>query len=103
MLKFFLWAVSFISQGKVQGPAAVIVPITTEVVKPSIVHIDTYMNGCTSFQVGNGTGCSWMCDYCASMVGPNYYFTDGVCTYEFGGCVGTPQLGVTYTCCAASL
>ena len=92
MLKFFLWAVSFISQGKVQGPAAVIVPITTEVVKPSIVHIDTYMNGCTSFQVGNG-----------SMVGPNYYFTDGVCTYEFGGCVGTPQVGVTYTCCAASL
>jgi len=59
-------------------------------------------NGCTSFSVSSGTGCAWMCNYCANALGTNnYYFTDGVCTYETGGCVGNPQAGVTYTCCAA--
>ena len=58
-------------------------------------------NACVSFQVSAGTGCQWMCNYCASTLGtPNYYFTDGVCTYETGGCVGSPQAGVLYTCCA---
>ena len=56
---------------------------------------------CVSFSVGSGTGCTWMCNYCASQLGTNnYYFTDGVCTYQTGGCVGNPQTGVTYTCCA---
>lgn len=59
-------------------------------------------NGCVSFQVGSGTGCDWMCNYCANQLGTNnYYFTTPVCTYETGGCVGSPQAGVTYTCCAA--
>ena len=57
-------------------------------------------NGCVSFQVGPGTGCAWMCNYCAKNVGPNYYFTTDVCTYEYGGCVGSPQVNTTYTCCA---
>jgi hypothetical protein len=56
---------------------------------------------CIQFSVGQGTGCAWMCNYCESQLGTsNYYFTDGVCTYEYGGCVGSPQTGVTYTCCA---
>ena len=56
---------------------------------------------CVSFSVGSGTGCTWMCNYCASQLGTNnYYFTDGVCTYQTGGCVGSPETGVTYTCCA---
>jgi hypothetical protein len=59
-------------------------------------------NGCVSFQVAPGTGCAWMCNYCASQVGPNYYFTDGVCSYESSGCMGSPQAGVSYTCCSAS-
>ena len=55
---------------------------------------------CVSFSVGAGTGCSWMCNYCQNQLGTsNYYFTDGVCHYETGGCVGSPQLGVVYTCC----
>ena len=59
-------------------------------------------NGCVSFQVGSGTGCDWMCNYCANQLGTNnYYFTTPVCTYQTGGCVGSPQAGVTYTCCAA--
>jgi hypothetical protein len=59
-------------------------------------------NNCVSFTVGQGTGCAWMCTYCAGALGTNnYYFTDGVCTYQTGGCVGNPQAGVTYTCCAA--
>ena len=34
---------------------------------------------CVSFQVGSGTGCQWMCNYCAQHLGTNnYYFTDGV-------------------------
>ena len=55
---------------------------------------------CVSFTVSPGTGCQWMCTFCANQLGTNnYYFTDSVCTYESGGCVGNPQAGVTYTCC----
>jgi hypothetical protein len=61
----------------------------------------TPQNNCISFSVGSGTGCQWMCNYCATQLGTtNYYFTNGVCTYETGGCVGNPQVGVTYTCCS---
>lgn len=55
---------------------------------------------CTSFQVAPGTGCDWMCNYCALHVGSSYYFTDGVCSYKSGGCVGSPQVNKTYTCCS---
>jgi hypothetical protein len=57
-------------------------------------------NQCIAFSVGPGTGCAWMCAHCADLLGPAYYFTDGVCTYQSGGCVGSPQTGVTYTCCS---
>ena len=58
-------------------------------------------DNCVSFTVSQGTGCSWMCEYCQNELGTtNYYFTDGVCNYEEGGCVGNPQVGVTYTCCS---
>jgi hypothetical protein len=60
-------------------------------------------NGCITFSVSQGTGCNWMCNYCSNQLGTNnYYFTDNVCTYESGvGCVGNPQQGKQYTCCAA--
>ena len=59
------------------------------------------MNNCVSFSVGSGTGCAWMCSYCANSLGTNnYYFTDSVCTYQSGGCVGNPVAGKTYTCCS---
>jgi hypothetical protein len=60
-------------------------------------------SNCVSFTVSSGTGCAWMCNYCANQLGTNnYYFTDGVCKYQDGvGCVGNPQLGITYTCCKA--
>jgi hypothetical protein len=55
---------------------------------------------CIQFTVGTGTGCEWMCNYCANELGTdNYYFTDGVCNYEAGGCVGNPIAGKLYTCC----
>jgi hypothetical protein len=58
-------------------------------------------NACVNFQIGANTGCDWMCNYCANQLGTNnYYFTTGVCSYQSGGCVGNPQTGVTYTCCA---
>jgi hypothetical protein len=58
-------------------------------------------NGCISFSVSSGTGCAWMCNYCANNLGTNnYYFTNGVCSYQSGGCVGNPQVGVQYTCCS---
>jgi len=58
-------------------------------------------NLCVQFSVASGTGCAWMCNYCASQLGTNnYYFTDNVCTYQEGqGCVGNPIAGKTYTCC----
>jgi hypothetical protein len=59
-------------------------------------------NNCVSFTVGSGTGCAWMCNYCASTLGTNqYYFVDNVCTYQTGGCVGNPVAGKSYTCCSA--
>lgn len=68
------------------------------VVEPLIVP----KNNCINFSVGEGTGCDWICNYCATQLGTdNYYFTTGVCTYQTGGCVGNPQSGVTYTCCSA--
>lgn len=62
-------------------------------------------NQCIQFSVSSGTGCAWMCNYCANQLGTNnYYFTDGVCSYQEGeGCVGNPIAGKTYTCCAISL
>ena len=60
-------------------------------------------NSCITFTVGSGTGCDWMCNYCSNQLGTtNYYFTSDVCTYESGGCVGSPSAGVQYTCCSVS-
>ena len=64
--------------------------------------IEKPIDGCIQFSVSSGTGCAWMCNYCANQLGTNnYYFTDNVCTYQIGeGCVGNPIAGKTYTCCA---
>ena len=62
-----------------------------------------HSNNCIQFTVGSGTGCDWMCNYCANQLGTyNYYFTDNVCTYQEGqGCIGSPVAGKQYTCCSA--
>lgn len=59
-------------------------------------------NQCIQFSVSQGTGCEWMCNYCANQLNTNnYYFTDNVCSYKQGqGCVGNPIAGKAYTCCA---
>ena len=59
-------------------------------------------NKCISFTIGQGTGCDWMCNYCAEMLGTsNYYFQDGICKYkEDSGCVGNPISGHKYMCCS---
>jgi hypothetical protein len=50
-----------------------------------------------------GSGCAYMCSWCAQQLQTdNYYWTSGVCTYQNGGCVGSPLAGVEYTCCRAS-
>ena len=60
-----------------------------------------YSNNCISFTVSVGTGCAWMCSYCANQLGTNnYYFKDNICTYQPGGCVGNPLSGINYTCCS---
>jgi hypothetical protein len=63
---------------------------------------NTPSNNCIQFSVSSGTGCAWMCNYCANQLGTNnYYFPDGVCSYQQGqGCVGNPIIGKTYSCCA---
>ncbi len=61
----------------------------------------TPVNNCIQFSVSSGTGCAWMCNYCANQLGTfNYYFPDSVCTYQSGGCVGSPVAGKTYSCCS---
>ncbi len=67
----------------------------------SIAALFTATRACETFQVAPGTGCAWMCEYCASKVGPDFYFTVPVCTYAEGGCVGVPQPSTMYTCCEA--
>ena len=58
-------------------------------------------NKCISFTIGLGTGCDWMCSYCASSLNTSsYYFNPAICTYQSGGCVGNPQPGVSYSCCS---
>jgi len=63
---------------------------------------DIPSNNCVTFSVSQGTGCAWMCSYCANQLGTNnYYFTDNVCSYQEGvGCVGNPTAGASYTCCS---
>ena len=63
---------------------------------------DIPSNNCIQFTVSSGTGCAWMCNYCANQLGTNnYYFTDGVCSYQQDqGCVGNPISGKSYTCCS---
>jgi hypothetical protein len=65
-------------------------------------NIQLPSNNCVQFTVFSGTGCQWMCNYCASQLGTNnYYFTDGVCSYQEGqGCIGNPIAGKSYTCCS---
>ena len=66
----------------------------TSIIKSSVV------NNCITFTVSQGTGCEWMCNYCSNQLGTdNYYFQDGVCKYQTGGCVGNPIAGKSYTCC----
>lgn len=62
-------------------------------------------SNCITFSVSQGTGCDWMCNYCANKLGTNnYYFTDNVCKYVDGtGCVGSPYAGVSYTCCSTTV
>jgi hypothetical protein len=73
-------------------------------VAASLSNYSSYTpNNCIQFSVGAGTGCDWMCNYCANQLGTNnYYFTDSVCKYQTGGCVGNPVVGKMYTCCSAS-
>jgi hypothetical protein len=68
----------------------------------ALVALFNTTESCETFQVAPGTGCAWMCDYCASKVGPDFYFTTPVCTYTQGGCVGNPLPNVPYTCCEAA-
>ena len=61
-------------------------------------------NNCYTFNVGQGTGCQYLCNLCSTQLGTNnYYFTDNVCTYDsgLGYCTGNPIAYKQYTCCAA--
>ena len=49
-----------------------------------------------------GSGCDYMCQWCQEQLGTDqYYWTTNVCTYDAttGGCQGSPQRDVEYTCC----
>lgn len=74
---------------------------STDVTTKNYFNELTPANNCIYFTVGSGTGCDWICNYCANMLSTgNYYFPDGVCTYMSGGCVGNPIAGKMYSCCA---
>ena len=55
---------------------------------------------CITYTIGEGTGCQFMCDYCAENLGTtNFYFTDWICQNKNGMRSGTPTAWETYTCC----
>ena len=55
---------------------------------------------CITFTIGEGTGCQFMCDYCAENLGTNnFYFTDWICKNRNGICTGSPMAYEEYTCC----
>jgi hypothetical protein len=85
--RIFLLAVSLLSA------------VSSKITCPNAVP----QNTCVTFSVSSGTGCAWMCNYCANQLGTNnYYFIDEVCSYQEGvGCVGNPIAGKSYTCCSA--
>jgi hypothetical protein len=99
-------ALAFLSLYSVFGGAGAGTGTVTDTVDVCTVSKEQLIipqTNCVSFSVTSGTGCAWMCNYCASQLGTNnYYFTTGVCTYQTGGCVGNPQAGVTYTCCTGA-
>ena len=71
------------------------------IVALTLLSVGFSSNSCVSFSVSSGTGCAWMCNYCAINLNTNnYYFTDGVCKYQSGGCVGNPLPNIQYTCCS---
>jgi len=78
--------------------------LTKATSQKEICEVFTPANNCVTFSVSEGTGCAWMCNYCANQLGTNnYYFTDGVCSYQQGvGCVGNPLAGKSYTCCSGA-
>ena len=80
-----------------------ILVITLLQITHTFAQICQATNNCISFTLSPGTGCAWMCNYCANNLGTdNYYFQPAICTYQSGvGCVGNPQAGVTYQCCSA--
>ena len=69
---------------------------------PNTPTPSTPSNQCVQFSISSGTGCAWMCEYCANQLGTNnYFFPDNVCTYQSNiGCVGNPIAGKTYSCCS---
>jgi hypothetical protein len=77
--------------------------IGTSVASLSPELLSSQSNKCVQFSVAPGTGCEWMCNYCANQLSTNnYYFTDDVCTYQQGqGCMGNPIAGKMYACCSA--
>ena len=76
---------------------------------------ENLQKSCITFSVAPGTGCEWMCNYCAKELNSNnYYFTDNVCKYsssnnwfshlfDLQGCIGSPEVGKEYTCCSNDL
>lgn len=81
--------------------SSIISILSVQSLETCVLNTTEVSNGCMSFSVGQGTGCAWMCQYCQTNLGTtNYYFTDGVCTYQSGGCAGNPVAGKQYTCCS---
>jgi hypothetical protein len=94
-----LFVASLVASLVLMFDASLVVSATQECKVETFTNVSA-PNGCISFTVGSGTGCAWMCEHCADALGPSYYFPDGVCAYQAGGCVGSPQAGVSYTCCS---
>jgi len=87
---------------RILGILASMIMLVSVEMKQTCESKELLANNCIQFSVGSGTGCAWMCNYCANQLGTNnYYFTDSVCSYQEGqGCVGNPVTGKTYTCCS---
>ena len=69
-------------------------------VKTHKICINPRETDCIQFKVIPGTSCTWMRNYCYSkLYTKNFYFQDGVCTYQEGkDCDGKHVFGESYIC-----
>jgi hypothetical protein len=66
----FITLFSCLASLRIQASSSIVLNTTMPLISPA--------NNCVSFGIGPGTGCAWMCTYCANTLGTNNYYFTGI-------------------------